>query len=281
MLDAIANDLRQRIVGTVRATVSGAADGSAVVKPSDDGYFAPGSIIRTVHGDVTTMMVGGVSALLLQMLHPAVLAGVWDHSNFRADMLGRLHRTARFIAVTTYASRNDADRAIERVRTIHGKVEGSLPDGTPYRAGDARLLAWVHVVEAISFFDAWRRYGRSKPTRADEADYFAAFALIAEKMGAAPIPRNRSEADALLLDFRPELRADARTREVCRLVTRPQSPTLSTLPAQALVIQSAIDLLPAWARRMHGLDASGLADPIVRAGTTGMAVALRWAFSPR
>jgi uncharacterized protein (DUF2236 family) len=48
------------------------------------------------------MMIGGVSGLLLQMLHPAVLAGVWDHSDFRADMHGRLRRTAKFIAVTTY-----------------------------------------------------------------------------------------------------------------------------------------------------------------------------------
>ncbi len=56
------------------------------------------------------MMVGGVAALLLQMLHPAVLAGVWDHSNFRTDMLGRLRRTARFIAMTTYGARGSGSR---------------------------------------------------------------------------------------------------------------------------------------------------------------------------
>src|ERR1041384_7008703 len=54
-----------------------------------------------VNGDIVTMMIGGVSGLLLQMLHPAVLAGVWDHSDFRADMHGRLRRTAKFIATTT------------------------------------------------------------------------------------------------------------------------------------------------------------------------------------
>ena len=67
-----------------------------------DALFPPDSVAWKVNGDVTTMMIGGVSGLLLQMLHPAVLAGVWDHSDFRADMHGRLRRTAKFIAVTTY-----------------------------------------------------------------------------------------------------------------------------------------------------------------------------------
>ena len=59
---------------------------------------------------MTSMMVGGVAGLLLQMLHPAVLAGVWDHSNFRNDMHGRLRRTARFIALTTYGGRRKPRR---------------------------------------------------------------------------------------------------------------------------------------------------------------------------
>ena len=73
---------------------------------AEERVFPPNAVTRRVHGDVTTMMVGGISGLLLQMLHPAVLAGVWDHSNFRADPLGRLRRTARFIAVTTYSARS-------------------------------------------------------------------------------------------------------------------------------------------------------------------------------
>lgn len=103
------------------------------------------------------MMVGGISSLLLQMLHPAVLAGVWDHSNFRTDMHGRLPRTARFIAWTTHGGREEAEAVIARVRNIHDRVGGTLPDGTPYAANDPALLAWVHVTEATSFLNAWRR----------------------------------------------------------------------------------------------------------------------------
>ncbi len=279
MIAALGEPIRRRIVREVRATISGAADGSARIMPSDDALFAPDSVIRRVHGDVTSMMVGGISALLLQMLHPAVLAGVWDHSNFRADMLGRLHRTARFIAVTTYAHRDDAEAAIARVRRIHAVIGGTLPDGRPYHADDARLLAWVHVSEAVSFIDAWHRYGRAPLTLSEEDAYFAEFAVVAEMLGADPVPRTREEADALIATMRPELRADDRTREVAALVVRPPARSMAAVPVQALTVGAAIDLLPDWARAMHGFGGAGVARPLVRAGTSGIARTLRWAFS--
>lgn len=276
MLDTLVQPIRSHIVRQVRAAVSGAADGSAVIAPSDDAYFAPGSVIRRVHGDVTSMMVGGISALLLQMLHPSVLAGVWDHSNFRRDMAGRLHRTARFIAVTTYAARDDADRAIARVRSIHDRVSGTLPNGTPYRAADPHLLAWVHVAEAISFLDGWRRYGTTRLSAADEDDYFNQFGKIAELIGAEPIPRSPAQAEALVASFRPELSVDHRTREVAALIIRPTR--LKAMPTHLLLTQAAIDLLPPWAREMQGLPAPFIARPLVRVGTAGIARTLRWAF---
>jgi uncharacterized protein (DUF2236 family) len=81
---------KRGVVRQVRALFNDQSRGEEPVSRSDNAIFPPGSVIWRVHGDVTTMMIGGVSALLLQMLHPAVLAGVWDHSNFRTDMLGRL-----------------------------------------------------------------------------------------------------------------------------------------------------------------------------------------------
>ena len=124
----------------------------------DDGLFGPGSAVWTVHSDLTSMLIGGVSSLLLQMLHPAALSGVWDHSNFRNDMHGRLRRTARFIGMTTRGSTEAANAAIARVHVIHDQVAGTLPDGTPYSANDPILLTWVHVAEARSFLSAYIRY---------------------------------------------------------------------------------------------------------------------------
>ena len=270
--------VKRRLVGEVRAVFNDKARGESPVVRSDQALFAPDSVVRRVHGDVTTMMVGGVSALLLQMLHPAVLAGVWDHSNFRADMQGRLRRTARFISVTTYGHRDDAEAAIARVRGIHARIGGTLPDGTPYRADEPRLLAWVHVTEATSFLASWRRYGEPQMSARDQDDYFAQFARIAEALGADPVPRSRTEAKALIASMRGELLSDARTREVMGFLLGQRAHKPAAEPVQAITFRAAIDLLPDWARELHALPRPVLSRPLVRAGTLGIARTLRWAF---
>ncbi|MGN6376464.1 MAG: oxygenase MpaB family protein [Sphingomonas sp.] len=270
--------IRRRIVGDVRAIFNDEAKGEAPVKRQPDGLFGPQSVAWRVHGDVTTMMVGGVAALLLQMLHPAVLAGVWDHSSFRNDMIGRLRRTARFIAVTTYGGREEAEAAIAHVRDIHTRVRGTLPDGTDYAADDPALLAWVHVCEAVSFLAAWRRYGEPLMSGADQDRYFREVARVAGALGTDPVPTSRASAARLMTAMRPALAASERTRQVARLVLGQQPAKLAMVPLQAVTFQAAVDLLPAWARRMHGLADPPLTRPLVRAGTFGVAQTLRWAF---
>lgn len=271
--DPIKQAIRRRVVGTFNDS----ARGEAPVVRSPNALFATTSVAWRVHGDVTTMMVGGIAGLLLQMLHPAVLAGVWDHSNFRADMHGRLRRTARFIATTTYAERAEAEAMISRVRSIHDRVTGHLPDGMPYSANDPALLAWVHVTEARSFLDAWIRYGEPWMTCADQDRYFAEMASIGDAMGGSPVPRSRAQADRLIADMRPRLKADARTAQVANLILHvPASNALTALPAH-LAGQAGIDLLPRWARALHGLSSFVVKKPLVRTGTLGVAQLLRWA----
>ena len=271
--------LRRALVGRVRAVFHDPAKGDRPIVRSSDALFPRDSVIWRVHGDVTTMMVGGVSALLMQMLHPAALAGIWDHSTFRDDMLGRLRRTARFIAVTTYADRADALAAVERVKDVHSRVTGTLPDGTDYSANEPHLLAWVHVTEALCFLDAWIRYGEPGMSRADQDSYFAQFATIARMLGADPVPHTRAQAEALVRTMRPTLRADARTSEVAKLVLRQKAPAPTAAPAQAMIMDAAVDLLPAWARGMHGLAGMRLTAPITRLSTFMIARTLRWAFA--
>ncbi len=273
-----ARPLKAVITGRVVALFNDRARGEAPVQRRPDGLFGPGAVAWRVHGDVTSMMVGGIASLLLQMLHPAVLAGVWDHSNFRTDLHGRLRRTARFIALTTYGGREEAEAVIARVRHIHDRVAGTLPDGTPYAARDPALLAWVHVTETLCFLAAWRRYAEPDMPAADQDRYFAEVAQVAEALGAAPVPRSLAAARRLLEAYRPQLRVDARTREVRELLLHAATRDPLGAGVQALGNQAAIDLLPGWARRLHGLPNPLLARPLVRAGTFGVARTLRWAF---
>lgn len=271
--------VKDLIVERVRSFFHDRSHGEQPVKRSHDGLFGPNSVAWKVHGDVATMMVGGVAGLLMQMLHPAVLAGVWDHSNFRQDMHGRLRRTARFIALTTYGSRSEAEQAIQHVRMVHSGVTGMLPDGTPYSANDPNLLTWVHVTEAYCFLEAWKHYAEPGMPLAEQDRYFAEMREVALRMGCRTVPESYSETIAFMQAKRGELDESDRTREIVALLLNPPVQNLAFIPLQRISAQAAVDILPRWARRMHNLSSSKLGRPIVRGGTAGLAGLLRWAFS--
>lgn len=275
-----AGAVRRALVRQVREKFNDTARGERPIPASDNALYPRGSVIWRVHGDVTSMMVGGVAALLTQMLHPGALGGVWEHSDVANDMLGRLRRTARFIAVTTYGERSAAEQAIARVRSIHAQVQGTLPDGSAYRADDPALLAWVHVAGAINFLDGWRRYGEPRMSRSDQDRYFAESALVARLLGADPVPESRAEATRLIAEFQPLLRSDDRTADFRKFVLDAPAPSMKDAPVQKLLMAAAVDLMPPFARRMHGLSPPTLAAPAVRGATFGLASTLRWAFGP-
>jgi uncharacterized protein (DUF2236 family) len=270
--------LRRRIESQV-LSLSGIALGQIdFEKPQGDpGLFGPDSVSWQVHGDFTSMLIGGISALLLQALHPLALAGVWDHSNFRDDLLGRLRRTGQFISGTTYGSRADADWLIERVRTIHLKISGTAPDGRAYAASDPELLTWVHVAEVHSFLQAHLRYRNPQLSGADQDRYYGEIALIAERLGATQVPRSRAEVAAYLAAIRPELRGDKRSLEILRILRSAPAPSALAAPAARLLLQAGIDLLPAWAQTMLGQQISPLRSRLIRRGVHSLAPLLRWA----
>ncbi|WP_170005415.1 oxygenase MpaB family protein [Pseudopontixanthobacter vadosimaris] len=272
-----ADRLRDAVVRRVRATFNDTSRGQTPVPPSVDALFPPDSPIRMVHADITAMMVGGIRGLLLQMLHPHALQGVLDHSNFRADMHGRLRRTARFIATTTFGQQDNARQAIKRVNAIHERVSGTLPDGTPYSARDPETLAFVHLAEATSFLAAYRRYVRPAMPMAEQDEYFRQFAVIARLLDADPVPETRSEAERMMRAMRGHLRASPEAREVADLVLN-QRPEGAPVLVQQMLGGAAVDLLPPFARAMLGLRNPPLGALGARIATDGMGRTLRWAF---
>ena len=243
----------------------------------DPGLFGPDSVSWQVHGDFSSMLIGGISALLMQALHPLALAGVWDHSNFRQDMLGRLRRTGQFISGTTFGSRQDAEWLIDKVRTIHLQIVGTAPDGRPYAASDPDLLTWVHVAEVSSFLAAHLRYRNPNLSLADQDRYYTEIALVAERLGARAIPRSRQEVAEYLTNMRPQLLCDERSREVLRLLLAAPAPSRLAKPFGALMMQAGIDLLPDWASSMLDIRHSPLQRQLIRASVNRSAPVLRWA----
>lgn len=276
MVDPI-ETLRLKLVDQVRGVFNDVEGGQKPVPPSEDALFEKDSPIRMVHADLVGMMVGGIRSLLLQMLHPHALQGVLDHSNFREDMHGRLRRTARFIAVTTFGHEDEARAAIDRVNSIHARVSGHLPDGAAYSATDPRTLAWVHVVEATSFLAAYMRHVRPDMPGHEQDEYFRQFALIARALGADPVPLSRNEAEDLFRELRSELRTSAEAREIAQLVLT-QRPQGTPPGIQAMLGAEAVEMLPSFARSMLGLSRPGMIGLPARAATWGVGKTLRWAF---
>lgn len=245
--------------------------------PGDPGLFGPQSVCWQVHGDFTSMMVGGISALLLQALHPLALAGVWDHSNFREDLIGRLRRTGQFISGTTFGSTRDAEWLIDKVRAIHLQIVGSAPDGRRYAASDPALLTWVHVAEVSSFLAAHLRYRNPQLSDSDQDRYYAEVALIAERLGAENVPRSRAAVAAYLAEVRPQLLCDERSREILRILKGAPAPSALAVPVGKLLMQAGVDLLPDWAQAMLETRIGAVQSRVIRSGVNSLAPTLRWA----
>jgi uncharacterized protein (DUF2236 family) len=243
----------------------------------DPGLFGPDSISWRVHGDFPSMLVGGISALLLQLLHPLALSGVWDHSNFRQDLLGRLRRTSQFISGTTFGATADAHWLIDKVRTIHLQVVGTAADGRPYAASDPDLLTWVHVAEVSSFLAAHLRYRNPGMPVAEQDAYYDEIALIAERLGARNVPRSRQQVTDYLHAMRPQLLCDERSHEVVQVLLDAPAPSRLAQPVGALMLRAGIDLLPDWASALLDLGQHPLQRRLIRLGINSTAPVLRWA----
>ena len=239
---AIADALRDRVVGD-----NAEEKREAIMAATGPRWFSPDRPIHTVHTDAS-MFIGGMRALLLQSLHPLAMAGVAQHSDYKADPWGRLQRTADFLATTSFGPADIAEQTIARIRKVHSYVHGTASDGRPYSASDPHLLRWVHVAEVDSFIAAHRAYGAEKLSEATYDGYVEDMAVIARKLGVPAPPTSVKGLRDQLFMFRGELKATPESRDVARylLLTPPLS--LATRIPYSLISAAAIAILPAWAR---------------------------------
>ncbi|MET8299106.1 oxygenase MpaB family protein, partial [Streptomyces sp. NPDC005180] len=240
-------------------------------------WFGPDRPIRTVHGDAS-MFVGGLRALLLQSLHPLAMAAVAAHSGYRGDPWGRLQRTSTFLAETTFGTADDAQIAVDRVRSVHRHVLGTTTAGDSYHASDPHLLTWVHIAEVDSFLRAHQLYG-AHPLNAEGCDgYVADTARVAQALGIENPPRNQSELADRLAAYRPELRATQEARDATLFILlHPPLPWIARSP-YAVLAAAAVSLLPPWARNLLSLPClPHIEEILVRPAGHAVTRTIRWA----
>jgi uncharacterized protein (DUF2236 family) len=129
-----------------------------------NGYYAENSLTRRLTKE-RALLLGGPRALVLQLAHPLVAAGVADHSGFAADPLSRLRRTLDSTMAMVFGTRAEADAAAAKINHVHGFVHGTLPSdagpyaaGTPYDAKAPDLLLWVHATLVDTTFTVYTRF---------------------------------------------------------------------------------------------------------------------------
>jgi uncharacterized protein (DUF2236 family) len=245
-LDAVRKNLGRSLFGLV-AGPDGPANRSRIHDTPGPRWFEEDRPIRRVHADAS-MFVGGLRALLLQSLHPLAMAGVAEHSDYRGDPWGRLQRTSTFLAVTTFGPAAEAQRAVDRVRGIHRRVNGVAADGRPYAADDPHLLEWVHIAEVDSFLLAHQLYGAQPLDQSGRDGYVADTARVAAALGVVDPPRTERELADRIEAFRPELTSTRSAREAARyLLLTPPLPVVARAP-YGLLAATSVAMLPAWAR---------------------------------
>ena len=245
-IEVVRQTLGRSLFGMV-AGPDGTANRARIHETPGPRWFGEDRPIRRVHADAS-MFVGGLRALLLQSLHPLAMAGVAQHSDYRGDPWGRLQRTSTFLAVTTFGTATDAQRAVDRVRGIHQRVHGIAPDGRPYRASDPHLLEWVHVAEVDSFLLAHQLYGANPLDQRGRDGYVGDTARVARALGVPDPPLTEAQLRERIEAFRPELSGTPAAREAARFLLLTPPLPIAARPPYGLLAATSVSMLPAWAR---------------------------------
>jgi uncharacterized protein (DUF2236 family) len=285
LVGGLATPARWDMARTVRRAVGMRDEPPAIATDPDEAYLPPGGMARRVHADLPVMLIGGVTALLLQTLHPLAMAGVAEHSSYQEDPLGRLRRTAAFVGTTTFGTVEQAEAAIVQVQRVHRRVRGIAPDGRPYSADDPELVTFIHVAEVASFLASSQRYG-TRALTPDECDqYYEEVAPLALALGATWVPRSSTEVESYLLRLRPDLYAGPQARAARDWLLRGVARRPTERALYTLLVAAAIGVLPGWARRELGLSVAGPLDLLVDTAavtplTRGLSAALRLMVAP-
>ena len=211
------------------------------------GLFPEDAVIRQVSSEAI-LLLGGGRALLMQLAHPQVAAGVADHSGFEADPFGRLRRTLEATYTIVFGTTDEADLVARQLWAVHERVTGP-----GYRANDPELLMWVHATLVDTALRIHSRFLRPLSGR-DAARYYQDSITVAEVLG---VPRDVQPPDLVAFDrymrhMVGTLEVSDTARDLANAVLHPRLPFVAE-PGLALARELTAGLLPRPLRQQFGL----------------------------
>jgi uncharacterized protein (DUF2236 family) len=251
-----------------------------------EGFFSPDTMIWRVDREMVLLVAGG-RALLMQLGHPKVAAGVAEHSHFKVDPMGRLHRTMSTMWSIVFDATERAGAALERVQNVHRRVQGvvsaaePLPAGTPYDALDAELLLWVHATLIDSAMLAYDLF--VKPLAPEERSRYyedtkrlASLFEIPETLVPASLPDFDTYLDRMLSGI--EIAVGPTARALAKEILYPSPWILK--PAAPLFRLVTAGLLPKRLRADYGLTWNERQEKRFRIFTKTIRCLLPWVPAP-
>jgi len=217
------------------------------VPPGEPALVGPDSVAWRVLKNPVTGAIGGVCAVLLEFADPRIRTGVWEHSVFPTDPIGRARRTGIAAAVGFYGPRSAARQVIERVTRMHARVSGTTPGGREYRALDVELLDWVSATAGYGFLVAYDRFA-TPVSDADKARYFGEGVEIGKLYGVETRPTSLDDFHAMMMKLEPGFEPHPINRDFLEIIRSGKAAPTISRSVQRLIAHAAVDILPPMVR---------------------------------
>ena len=170
--------------------------------PGEAALLPPDSVQWRVYRNPIALGIGGIAAVLLEFAEPRIRSGVWDHSTYKADPIGRSRRTGLVAMLACYGPASTAREVIGKINHMHGKVKGETPAGERYRALDPVLLDWVAATASYGFLTAYDRFV-APLSDADKDRFMRDGDVIGREFGARHNPASVAEFMTMMAALEP------------------------------------------------------------------------------
>lgn len=210
--------------------------------------LAPDSVQWRIYKNPIALGIGGIAAVLLEFAEPRIRSGVWDHSTYKADPIGRSRRTGLVAMLACYGPASSAKAVIGQVNRLHGKVKGETPDGTRYRALDPMLLDWVAATASYGFLMAYDRFVHSV-SDADKDRFMADSDAIGREFGARHTPPTVAAFMAMMDELEPRFEPHPIIFEFLDIIQSGRAAPGVPRFLHRAIARASVSLLPAHIRR--------------------------------
>ena len=218
------------------------------LNPEGEPAFAgPDSVSWRVFKNPIALGIGGIAAVLLEFADARIRSGVWDHSVFKTDPVGRSQRTGVAAMVGVYGPQGAARRVIQGVTNMHARVKGETPAGESYRALDVDLLDWVSATASYGFLTAYDHFV-APVSAADKTRFFAEGEAVARLYGVQHPLTSEADFHAMLDGLLPRFEPHPINTEFLDIMKSGRAAKGVPKGLQSAVVHAAVSILPVAVR---------------------------------